>query len=606
MATTADRAIACLESVYAGSAVDPSTPLARETVARAIDFSLYCKWARVYDVCHDFWSPLLPESTIGGRAVVFETRLGVLSELLSRRFDFVVSVHASDAAAQHTLDWLLHRSISNVAVHVLGADWNHGEQPLDAVILIDASQDPTEQWHDRLNELSVHARRIAEQRLSRTGSFVQGGENSWGYARLLGRKARFGESLPALLRNDASFPVKHVYVGTSPLSATHAPPPECASLHVAGQHASRPTGWPARLKSAVVHSTAMRYLWPTYLLFSMRSNAPSEILARLEHEGILNFAHDSESAAWVVKRVVAGNHGVTIAIVGHRQKEADDIVVRWCLHSAGQRLLHVNADALERLAITEWTSLIPRLILHKKVGNLSFSAESLCRGFELEGNSPESMRHLKNACVRLVDLQFQSASILNMDESRYARMILPWFDDLRLHCGEEYEDSVVKLEVRLGKLMRGRSFSIGPCHGDLKLGNVLFGVDGTLSGVIDWDCYTDEGLPIHDYLTMFTYKLGLDYGLGLDEVFLRFILPWQLPTSYLECAQPAVERFCGNDEGFLLARACFWFSLLQSRFSMTFKLHETWRTRYVKSVIKPIHAALDHLALPHAVEPDLQ
>ncbi|HEU4603461.1 MAG TPA: phosphotransferase, partial [Steroidobacteraceae bacterium] len=63
-----------------------------------------------------------------------------------------------------------------------------------------------------------------------------------------------------------------------------------------------------------------------------------------------------------------------------------------------------------------------------------------------------------------------------------------------------------QLDALLRAALASGKWSLGPTHGDFKVGNILVDRQGDVGGVIDWDCWESRGLPLMDVMTLCVYE----------------------------------------------------------------------------------------------------
>ena len=93
-------------------------------------------------------------------------------------------------------------------------------------------------------------------------------------------------------------------------------------------------------------------------------------------------------------------------------------------------------------------------------------------------------------------------------------------------------------------------------HGDLWLGNLLVR-DGALSGVVDWDAWEPDGVPLADVLHLFGTELALSTRRSLGEVWVT--MPWG-SEAFRGFSAPYRSAFedAESPERLLLAGIAWW------------------------------------------------
>ncbi|MBL8521427.1 MAG: phosphotransferase [Betaproteobacteria bacterium] len=528
-----------------------------------------------------------------GRVLTFETRLGVLTSQLARRFESVVSLHAIAWSADAAREQVRRAALSNVRIETLPGNKQLCEfGRFDAVVLLDPDGDPTGQWESvretLVRQVVAHARELLTER----GCLLIGGDNSWSYQRIGQPSRRPGLALPRLKSRLGRDFALELFVGDVSVGSTHSPPPELCSAHVSLPPSIHAVTWKSHAKRRLLELPKLRQFWPAFVLIATRGDPDCFLSRQLRSMG------DPRLPDWVarervaIKRIIAGNHGVSVMIVGPMDRSSRAVVVKSSNTEAGKQLCRTNAWALEFLEKSAWQHLTPRLLGLYDCEGVVMTVESMCEGAELGGVCASDNGPWSRCCDQLLALQVRDRRMEVMTQDRFSNTVGHWIGQLKRLCEESLRTRLTGVERRLSELMIGRSFAMGLCHGDLKLGNLLFNDIGKLTGVIDWDGIETDGLIVFDYLTMMTYKLAKEEKSDLESTYVRHILPWELPPAYEQGLAPVVQELAPDSVGFQLLRIAFWFSLLHVRFASAFKLHRTWRSRMLDNVLPEMERRL--------------
>ncbi|MBL8524496.1 MAG: phosphotransferase [Betaproteobacteria bacterium] len=575
---------------------DPAGSAARTKLAKSLDFDRYFSIARIYDLDHGFWSGLLSDKPADrGLALVLETRLGAVSASLAKRFDRIISWHASDAAAALSQRWFEANGLSNIST-VVGmnlADLDSYDGDLTAVFLVGPGADPMAQWGqsgEAAVDLLLH---IARAHLVADGQLIIVDNNQWAYKKLMEKETGRGVALPLLRRRlqKMSFQTE-IFVCGAPLTTSHSPPPDLFRQSSVAKGSNLPKNWLSALKASLLNQPLFRLFWPSFVVIASKKSQTSfldRLLTRHAFGKALGWHADEKIG---IKRLVAGNSGTAIVIAGPDARDSADIVIRLPSSSHGEELCRVNARALAALADTPWARLVPRLVDAGSFAGRSYFAETRCAGFEVYSGTNGLAQMVVNACEAMSDLQRSIATQATMTSDMFARHVAPLVDDVARFCTPDVRERLAKIKDALHAKMLGGTTSIGIIHGDFKLGNILFNQSGELTALIDWDGFSKDSFQLFDFLTLLAYKIAYDQIITLPKVYVAHLLPWRLPSGYNELMGPAIKDLVRDDESFLCVRIVFWFALLRARFDSVYKYHESWHEEYMAPVLVAIELAL--------------
>ena len=101
-------------------------------------------------------------------------------------------------------------------------------------------------------------------------------------------------------------------------------------------------------------------------------------------------------------------------------------------------------------------------------------------------------------------------------------------------------DQLDRLRLRLRDGLAGRRVHAGWVHGDFWPGNLR--VDpgtGAVVGVIDWDCFGQGELAVHDLLHLALYHAGLERRVSLGTQVAEVLAAGTWPAAYEEVVRPS-------------------------------------------------------------------
>ncbi len=171
-----------------------------------------------------------------------------------------------------------------------------------------------------------------------------------------------------------------------------------------------------------------------------------------------------------------------------------------------------SAERLAAIASREGTlgpaaALAPRLVVRGDEAGVEFFAESLRPGVTLESLANRDLSAAR-AIDLLADLHRRTARPVALSREEIERRVRrPVLDLLGFAAAEE---GVRKLARLLARRLEGRTIALVLAHGDFGPQNVLVGgVDGDVTGILDWDLADDEGVPFADAAHLAARLAGL-------------------------------------------------------------------------------------------------
>lgn len=555
-------------------------------LAYTLDFSTYAQLAGIESAHHTFWRWLLPSRMPQqARCLVLESRLGTLTAALAGDFKTVVSWHTKLHAAAITKERLRMSDISNVTVVVgQGIEEILGLGPFNAIISYGLAEDPMEQWKGREQALLAHlSRHVLKESALPLSVLVACGNNSWAYRTdVLEEKSQLRANLACMELHTRAMHTAGMLASKGSLTVDHLPLPDFLSYGNASVAAHGPLG---RAKQWILNSKIGRLFWPAYLFVGYNSKAQSR-LATLAEQSVVR-----ERLGWPaemqveVKRIVAGNLGTTIALLGIKGKEYPDVIARLPSNGVGERLCTTNASALRALSNSNSSGLVPRLLYEGNFEGGYITLEECRPGSELGYESPNAENFLLQACVWMQRLQMSEQRLeKNFSEADFERLIDPLITHLLAIITEARKSKASEIRDALRKAMCSTNLAMGITHGDFKLSNLLCRESQQISGIIDWDGYDGEGIQIFDFLTLIFYKIANETGNDFTAVYLNYFLPWKLPDKYSRLANAALNHFEMTEDSFRYARVAYWFVLLAKRINRIYQFHEDWQVRYLDKI----------------------
>jgi Ser/Thr protein kinase RdoA (MazF antagonist) len=215
----------------------------------------------------------------------------------------------------------------------------------------------------------------------------------------------------------------------------------------------------------------------------------------------------------IVKRILAGNEDTTVMLAGGASSPACEVVLRAAHRPrAAQRVRH-NAAVLQSLAELQLPFEVPALLASGEYAEGAFiSAESCLPGTVLLSVQAGSAKnsYMRTAVEKWTLFRRDHASEVAIADGDYERLIGSAFAKMRRFTSDADATRIDQLSGALKHALCSRKWSLGPMHGDFKVGNILVDGRGDVCGVIDWDCWEPRGLPLIDAMTLCVYEDARD------------------------------------------------------------------------------------------------
>jgi aminoglycoside phosphotransferase (APT) family kinase protein len=220
-----------------------------------------------------------------------------------------------------------------------------------------------------------------------------------------------------------------------------------------------------------------------------------------------------------------------------RLRGDESLVAKLSLRPANDPRLRHSATALDGLHACGWITPFladrcPRILATGSVSNQYYSVETA-----VSGQDGLSLLNTKVSVLELIDsaeqfvLKLQKASLDDEGPGQ------EWQADFEAAAarvaqlaelagqGRRYAELIAAIRARLGAQAVPSTYS----HGNFWPGNILYGPDNGLTGVIDWDCATAASLPALDLLYFLIRTHSLVRGGSFGEAFADWVDAPSLP-----------------------------------------------------------------------------
>jgi len=542
---------------------------------------------------HAFWLPLVYRRGLDVVAINDDVE-GALCEALAPRCRRLV-VLASDEATASGLRVSAERA-GLVNVEVVCFDWS-GEWPIpdSSVDLVVLQRVNT--WIEKAGparaDLASHILEQLVRLLGSDGTFLIADNNPLNFrclsnplscvSRVRGGKRYLAHAQVVDRMSSAGFRLQAM-AGDFVFDRAMYPIPEFLDTGSPGPCGDVGRGRRQSLRRRIINHPRIKAYWPSFLIAGSR--APSRALAGricAQFTQGEDAGWEQEEQAAVVRRMVSGNSGVTIMIMGNVAGYDGDVVLRLATEEQGRETLARNADTLA--ALREYDE-VPDLLLRGTLEGFDYSLEACVQGMHVDELGVEKDGCIEQAAGLLLDIQRNTSFRVILEGAEYERLVEAEIARLDAFCrGPEKHDLAV-VGRYLGSVLRGQEILLVRTHGDFKAGNVLFTADGMPSAIIDWEMSEPRGLPLIDILLLVTDVSAREQGVKLPGVFLQEVLPGRLRPSLdrlLEEARGRLGVAPGLQKGLGMM---FWIQYLNRQLEWPYRAHQEIAAAWVSEPLR--------------------
>lgn len=385
------------------------------------------------------------------------------------------------------------------------------------------------------------------------------------------------------------------YVMRADYTAHFDPSPELARLDSVADAEPMKISRVARLRQEVLGSYLMTFSWPSFMIFAQRGESmPTRFEQMVVDEGLRQRCGWKESDELVLKRLIAGNMGVTIAIAGIVGQSERDVVMRLPRSEAGYRSASTNGSVLRALADSPFSDYSPALLASGTWRGQDYFIEQRKPGREIGFRGELADKMMREACLHFTRLQAEGATRVEVDEALYNQLVGRYLDSLARYCTGQTGRLLGRIDAALRARLIGQRLMVVRKHGDFKLGNILYDEQGELSALIDWDSSVAEGLPLADFYTLATYnqkdEARVNNFLSLNR---SVSVLWKVRDYYQDLLEELREILEVPASLVVPLRCAAGLISIEQRVDWTVKSHESWSTEFADLMLEDMCALLE-------------
>src|SRR5262249_23020382 len=128
---------------------------------------------------------------------------------------------------------------------------------------------------------------------------------------------------------------------------------------------------------------------------------------------------------------------------------------------------------------------------------------------------------------------------VRIDDAQFARLCGNWLTELMTLVPEDYRTALESVEEYLRDTILGTVLPLGWYHGDYDFANLLYDEDDAVSGVLDFEVFDAQGLPLMDLIVLLARRDIRRQGMAFGTLVARMIRGQALPP--LEAGLLATE-----------------------------------------------------------------
>ena len=546
----------------------------KKSIPSNIGFFTYSKLINLLHGNQTFWLSLLPEYDKEKSSVlVIDDSFGNLSYRLSLVFNEVITVHQDSRALEVIGCYLGSRNVDNVQLikTPIGLSLPVSTSTVSVVIACRLSNYINQ--YSGSNHKNVYKKVISELNrvLVSDGTILMLDNSKRSYQSIAGniRNFRlFNERIGASFVKNRSLLIKNgfnvdEYIGKYDCNQTLDGAPSYHNYNFPSVGDPLKYRILTNLKLRLLCFPLIKNIWPSFLLVATKSTSYSLVKAILMDARLV----DSESVDnYCVKRIIGGNAGVVVVIVGKSDSHVGDLVFRSPdnANEAAMASVAHNWSVLCQLADSDYCEFIPRNVVKGCYKGRHYYIEQRKEGRDLESgdSGPEVYNAIRNSFSLLVDMQINSITF-DKDQGDF-------FDDyfknissnLVTFCSASDLEILNKIGAYISKVVREQEFSLVMIHGDFKPGNILYHKDGSVSAIIDWDQSQSTGFPLVDIYMFLIYHVAKEQDSTIWDTFNDHILCWDVKEQYHSIVESVINKFGINKQLLLPLRCITWLMIV--------------------------------------------
>jgi aminoglycoside phosphotransferase (APT) family kinase protein/SAM-dependent methyltransferase len=201
-------------------------------------------------------------------------------------------------------------------------------------------------------------------------------------------------------------------------------------------------------------------------------------------------------------------------------------------------------------------------------------------------------RAIVNAAEVLRQLRRATEQPVHIDRAEYDRLCGFWLAELKELVSAEHRGAFEAIAHLLQETLLGATLPLGWYHGDYDFANLLYGRGDRLTGILDFEIFDPQGLPLIDLLLLLARRPIRKGGMAFGTLFVRSILQRELPPLEAKLLATEMETL-GIDERLYRAIAlCCWLNHLRLRRDSWLVRSPSWLESNLHEVVESVRSVL--------------
>ena len=549
-----------------------------------LNLSVYLKLFKLLKGNHIFWYPLLPDyDSNQSIALVIDDSYGNISYQLSLRFKKVITVHQDDRALETISQYLESKNINNVQLvkMAIGSVFPVPSSSVSLVVVMRLSN-YIDQYADK-NRAEYYKQFLEEscRILTSDGTVMILDNNKNSYQAIAGRvrgRNRFDRVVGVSPKYTKKSLIKKgfsvdEYIGKQIYTQTLDGAPSYLNFNTPATGDPLKYGLLNKLKLKLQNSAILKQRWSSFIIVATRSSTDNLVRKILIDSKCVD---DQVVDKYFVKRIISGNAGVVVIIVGKMDcAEEEDFVLRLPGSKEAIEKVECNWAALKSLSASSCSKVIPKNVAKGCFKEQFYYIEERKKGKDLESGDIglEVSKALYDSFLLLINIQTESKSKAHKQRQFVDHYLNNLSSRLASFCNKSEIDVLNKILACLRNVLNSCEIPLVRVHGDFKPGNILYNRDGTTSAIIDWDMSQPAGLPLIDFYTYFIYQIAKEKNTSISNAFNDYILYWDVRDEYKNIVNIAREKFHISERSLLSLRCMSWLIIIELQISDVYLTH---------------------------------
>lgn len=219
--------------------------------------------------------------------------------------------------------------------------------------------------------------------------------------------------------------------------------------------------------------------------------------------------------------------GKVILSIGHRYKKYGVWIVILPLNRVVLERLRHEANILKEIheAPNAVKRFVPKFLLQSEYLGQTFFVQQEIPGTTIDAPVRDLDRITRYALNVLLQLHKENVRDVVIDEKLYTELCRDPLLRVVEKIGTSAATIIKNIETKLSTILMNRRVKLVWAHGDYKIENLMIDPKFlTVSGIIDWDLSSKNGLPFMDLIYLIVYNRVIRGMTNIDEIFIDIFI----------------------------------------------------------------------------------